>query len=321
MKWEKKGLIFNPTGRYEWMVSHAQVPYPVDFGDYLRIYFATREGYDSHGQCRSYGAFVDVDKNNFKHILRISDRPVIQLGGIGEFDEFGTMPVSVIRIDGLYYMYYTGWTRAVSTPHKEAIGLAVSRNGKYFEKIDKGPLIGDSLHEPYVHNCPVVYQIGSIYHMFYTSGIRWIKGADRMEIQYLIRHATSDNGIEWKMDYKDIIPSQVDLECQNSPTIFRASGKYHMYFCYRCGLDFRNQKGRGYSIGYAYSDDLFDWSRDDSLSGIEMSDTGWDSEMMSYPSIKEIDGKIYMFYCGNHFGRDGFGYAELVEEYPPMPAG
>ena len=42
-----------------------------------------------------------------------------------------------------------------------------------------------------------------------------------------------------------------------------------------------------------------------------MSENGWDSEMVCYPHILKIDGKYQMFYCGNGFGFEGFGYAEL----------
>ena len=47
------------------------------------------------------------------------------------------------------------------------------------------------------------------------------------------------------------------------------------------------------------------------MSGIDVSTSGWDSEMVAYPHVANVDGKILMFYCGNHFGKNGFGYAEL----------
>ena len=86
-----------------------------------------------------------------------------------------------------------------------------------------------------------------------------------------------------------------------------------MFFCYRYSLNFRG-KERGYRIGYAYSDDLKIWIRDDSKAGIDVSDDGWDSEMISYPHVFEFDGKIYMLYLGNQVGRYGFGLAELVAQ-------
>jgi hypothetical protein len=55
------------------------------------------------------------------------------------------------------------------------------------------------------------------------------------------------------------------------------------------------------------------WNRDDTLAGIDVSAEGWDSEMVAYPHLVEVDGKTLMFYCGNYFGVEGFGYAVLDE--------
>ena len=41
------------------------------------------------------------------------------------------------------------------------------------------------------------------------------------------------------------------------------------------------------------------------------SESGWDSKMIAYPHVTQIGNKYYMFYCGNDFGKEGFGYAEL----------
>jgi hypothetical protein len=66
-----------------------------------------------------------------------------------------------------------------------------------------------------------------------------------------------------------------------------------MFFCYRQGRDYRNAS-RGYRIGYAYSTDLMNWTRDDAKAGLLPSDKGWDAEMVSYPHLTEINGKIYL---------------------------
>jgi len=44
---------------------------------------------------------------------------------------------------------------------------------------------------------------------------------------------------------------------------------------------------------------------------ISVSKSGWDSEMISYPHVFELDDKIYMLYLGNQVGKAGFGLAEL----------
>jgi hypothetical protein len=40
----------------------------------------------------------------------------------------------------------------------------------------------------------------------------------------------------------------------------------------------------------------------------------FDSEMIAYPHVFELDGKTYMMYLGNSVGRYGFGLAELEGE-------
>lgn len=86
-----------------------------------------------------------------------------------------------------------------------------------------------------------------------------------------------------------------------------------MYFCYRQATDFRANKSRGYRLGYAYSDDLQRWVRDDAHTGIDVSAEGWDADMLCYPHVFWSDGRAYLLYNGNAFGRDGFGVAVLEQ--------
>jgi predicted GH43/DUF377 family glycosyl hydrolase len=83
-----------------------------------------------------------------------------------------------------------------------------------------------------------------------------------------------------------------------------------MFFCYRYSSNFRGKKN-GYRIGYASSSDMINWTRDDSKAGIDVSDKGWDAEMISYPHVFDLDGKIYMAYLGDQVGKYGFGLAVL----------
>ena len=317
-KWIKKGRIFFPDRNFPWMFSHAQCPFPLEFENFLRVYFATRENYQD-GMCRAYGGFVDLDKATLE-VINVSSQPLMDLGALGEFDEFGSMPISVVRHGGEYYLYYVGWTRHYSVPYDWEIGLARSADGARFIKVGKGPLLGPTQNEPFLNSTPVVYKLADDdWHMFYHSGVQWIKEGGKLESQYIIKHATSNNGLDWERNAAQVIPFKLENECQTTPAIMRLDGRYHMFFCYRYGLDFRVNKERSYRIGYAYSDDLFKWARDDSQAGIDVSETGWDSQMIEYPHIFELNGKHIMLYCGNHFGKEGFGYAELEKESGLMP--
>ena len=121
--------------------------------------------------------------------------------------------------------------------------------------------------------------------------------------------AVSDNGLDWNRLNRNILPDILGAqECQAGPDVFFKDGKYHMYFSYRHGLDFRGND-RNYRIGYACSPDLFNWTRSDP--GISLSPSGWDSESMHYPHVFELDNQLYMLYNGNDFGKYGFGVAKL----------
>jgi predicted GH43/DUF377 family glycosyl hydrolase len=313
-KWNKQGIVFKPDSSKNWMQSHAQVPYTVLHDNFIRVYFSTREAQDENGQFRSFSGFVDLDRKNPKKILKISDEPIIDLGGLGEFDEFGSMAGSIVRHDEKYLLYYCGWQRSVSTPYNWAIGLASSDDGERFQKIDKGPLLGAIQNEPYLQACPIVYKISeNNWHMFYLSGTKWMECDGKKESQYLLMHATSKDGLNWKRSGKSIINTVVEDECQTSASILKKDGRYHMFLSYRYGTSFRENEDRGYRIGYASSDDMLVWHRDDSKAGINVSEDGWDSEMVAYPHLLEVDGQVLMFYCGNSFGIEGFGYAILEE--------
>ncbi len=133
----------------------------------------------------------------------------------------------------------------------------------------------------------------------------------KAEPVYKIRMASSLDGIHWTKFNKDLIESRIEKdEAQASPDVFYANGKYHMFFCYRYSSHYRG-KEKGYRIGYASSSNLTEWIRDDAKAGIDVSQKGWDSEMVSYPHVFELDGKTYLAYLGNQVGKHGFGLAVL----------
>ena len=132
-----------------------------------------------------------------------------------------------------------------------------------------------------------------------------------MESVYLVRHAVSEDGLIWQRDDGYMIDKLYEDECQLPSNVVSFAGEYHMFFSYRHSVNFRNGE-RGYRIGHAVSKDLKIWKRDYEFNGFPCSSTGWDSEMVCYPNIiKMKDGRILVFYCGNHFGKGGMGYAEI----------
>jgi len=312
--WEKLGRVFDPTTvqAVAWLKEFAQAPATLVFEDFVRVYFSCRPKRDVNGKYVSYTAYVDLDRGNLFNIVRLASQPILPLGAVGTFDQFGTYPTSVLRHDDRIWAYYGGWTRCASVPFDVAIGLAHSRDdGVTFDRAGPGPVLAASLDEPFILSGPKVRRFDGGWYLFYIAGKQWLATGSTPEPVYRIRLATSEDGIHWTKLGRDLIPPRLEEhECQASPDVFFANGRYHMFYCYRYSLGFRSRE-RGYRIGYASSTNLLDWTRDDARAGIDVSNEGWDAEMISYPHLFALDGDVFMLYLGDQVGRDGFGLARL----------
>ncbi len=313
MNWIKKGLIYCPEGKNGFDVSHCHKPTPLFIdNNTLRVYFGVRDG---NGKTRT--TFVDVDPKDPGKVIYIHDKPVLDLGKIGAFDDSGVNVCSLVRKDDLVYMYFIGWNPSTTVHTRNSIGLAVSHdNGLTFTRLYDGSVLDRSKDEPYYTGAvDVLFENGS-WQMWYTSGTEWKMINGKPEIYYHIKYATSENGIDWiRNNVSCIIPS-TPLEATARPSVIKdvVDGKdiYRMWYSRRDLLDFRTDSKHDYRAGYAESADGINWKRMDESTGIDVSPEGWDSLAIAYPYVIRIYGKLIMLYNGNGFGKTGFGYA--VEE-------
>src|SRR5882672_7797763 len=312
--WVKLGKILDTTKAVtaDWMKEFAQAPCVLKFEDFVRVYFSCRPAPDANGQYVSRSAYVDLNREDLFEVLRLATAPTLTLGNVGAFDEFGTYPTSVIRNGKEVWAFYGGWTRCESVPFNVAVGLAISRDhGVSFDRVGNGPVLSYSSDEPFIISGPKVRRFNDHWFLWYIAGERWLANNGKPEPVYRIRMASSADGVNWTKQNRDLVERRIESnECQASPDVLFSNGRYHMFFCYRYAIDYRNRE-RGYRIGYAVSDDMNTWVRDDTKAGIDVSNDGWDSEMVSYPHVFELDGNIYMMYLGNQVGRYGFGLARL----------
>jgi len=300
--WRNEGLLFEIKGQNGWMNSHAQVPTVlVNNNDFIRVYFATRPK-----QELSLTTFVDLSLLDFSQIY-LHPEPILPLGGSGMFDEHGIMPSSVLEKDGKIYLYYSGWSRSSSLPYSNFTGLAISDDGgRSFKKVGPGPIIDRTYWGPYSATSPHVMIVNDIWYMFYCSGVDWVEINGKLEHTYDIKIADSHNGVDWRQLGKVAIKQKDRYEAITRPTVYHDGNRFHMLFCYRGSESFRGGVN-SYKIGYASSHDLIKWDRADEEFPMIKSETGWDLNMSAYPCVHKIGGKLFLFYNGSDFGRQGFG--------------
>lgn len=309
--WNKKGLIFSPTGLEAWSVSHSQVPIPdyIESENIIRIYYATR---DKNNISRI--GFIEVNADDPKKVLFVSKTPVLDIGAIGTFDDCGVMPSWMVNFSGKKLLYYIGWNVRNTVPYHNSVGLATSLdNGKSFVKFSEGPLWDRDYTEPYFSASSCVLVEDNIWRNWYLSCTGYKKVKDKMEPRYHLKYAESDDGINWKRNGIVAIDYASDHEAGIvKASVIKEKDKYKMWYSFRNFLDYRSDPANSYKIGYAESPDGIKWTRMDERSGITRSVEGWDSEMIAYPHVIKVKNKLLLFYNGNGFGKTGFGYAEKI---------
>jgi hypothetical protein len=240
-------------------------------------------------------------------ILCWSEKPVLGVGELGTFDESGAMGDWIVAQEGNFFLYYTGWNLGVTVPFRNAIGLAVSEDGGHnFVRYSKGPILDRNIHDPcFVSNSCILVDKEK-WRMWYLSCDQWKIEGDIPKHYYHLKYAESDDGIQWERNGIVCIDFRSQDEYAISrPSVLKNGGKYKMWYSYR---------GRSYRIGYAESDNGIEWVRKDEEVGIDVSESGWDSEMIEYPYIFDHEGQRYMLYNGNGYGRTGIGLAVLEEK-------
>ncbi len=300
-KWIKLGKIFEVNDNFEWMKTHTTCPFPYNIeGDIFRIFFSCRnsDGY-------SHGAWIDIDIKNIDKILNISHEPILEPGDLGLFDDAGAVPFQVLKNNNNnLLLYYSGWSLKKTVPFDFHIGLAQAKDiNNKFIKYSKIPILDRTEEEPYLIGAPFVMEERDIWKMWYISGDRWEKNKH----YYSIKYAYSKDGIHWIREGVKCIYYANEYEYAFArPFVIKENNIYKMWYSFRAQKNIDT-----YRIGYAESEDGINWIRKDNEVGIDVSEKGWDSEMICYPYVFDHKGERYMLYNGNDYGRTGIGLAVL----------
>jgi len=299
--WRKLGRVYVPEGRSAWAKTHAMLPTPfVLDDDRIRVFMASCDE-DMVGRV----GYVDVDARNPLRVLKVAENPVLDIGEPGCFDDNGVNPVTVLRVGNEIRMYYVGYQLTPRVRYLLFSGLAVSRDGgESFERYKRVPVLDRTDAEPLVRTAPYVLATASGYDLWYIAGERFIQVGDRLRPTYDLRYMRSGDGITWGEEGEVVMPLEGDAYGYGRPFVLRDNGAFRMWYSIRTAA-------KGYRLGYAESSNGKTWTRLDHLAGLDVSEDGWDSQMVCYCSVVRTREAWIMFYNGNDYGRTGFGAAVM----------
>ena len=266
-------------------------------GDLFRVYYSAR---DLGG--RSWTTSCVIDLAGQPRLVEPSIEPHLAPGSLGTFDDRGAVACWLVDDVSPRRMYYVGWNTGTTVPFRLAIGLAYeSADGKW-EKASDGPLLDRSPTDSiFVASCCIAHEANA-WQMWYVSCLAWEPVDGALRHRYLIKHATSLDGLSWNRNGHVAIGYQSPSEYAIArPTIIKDRELWHMWYSYR---------GDRYRIGYAQSRNGVDWTRLDNVGGLAASGMSWESDMVAYGHAFQHRGKIYMVYNGNDYGKMGFGIAQ-----------
>ena len=274
--------------------------------DYFRIYFSSRDKLN-----RGHGAYLEIDLNKPTNILKLCNRPILEPGALGCFDDSGALPNTIVNVSNRKLLYYTGINLGITVKIRNSIGLAEWNEEQHmFVRCYDGPVIDRTCNFPHFVATPEVHFEKNLFRAWFTSCIGWKTESNEPKHFYRIEYAESSDGVAWKRDGIIAIDFRDEFEyALGVPRVIKEENEYKMWFCSRA-----TREQPTYRIRYATSKNGIQWERKDHLVGIDVSENGWDSQMICYPFIFDHKGQRYMLYNGNYYGKTGFGIA-ILDEY------
>jgi len=282
-------------------------PYPLD-SERIRVLFGSTDN-----QLFGKTGALDLTWNDKLEIERLHPCPLLDLGMKGSFDDSGSVPSAVILVNGERRLLYSGFQRRDDIPYSVFSGLAKERRDGTWERISPSPVLGSTTESHFFRGGAFVLQDEGVYRMWYLAGQSWIERPGALP-------APSYSMKYFATTHLDSLPeSGVECLTPNSfvgqigfcrPWVIKLEQTFFLWTAPRTRLD--NGTVTYHEIAAFESKDGVRWTQLPESQGLKTSASGWDSEMVCYPSVIYFGGRLLMLYSGNGNGREGFGYAELV---------
>ncbi|MCX7897460.1 MAG: hypothetical protein N2441_06265 [Rhodocyclaceae bacterium] len=250
---------------------------------------------------RAHVAVLSFPPTHPQGTIELFPSPILSPGELGAFDESGVSVGNCLTDEaGQWRLYYLGWTLSGRSAYYNSIGLAIGASPwGPFERYSIAPILGRSREDPYSLSYPWIWRENDgRWSMIYGATIRWL---DRHTMLHELRTAASDDGLCWRPTGRALLPLAPGEIAHARPCLLRSHRGYELWFSVKTA--------DGYRIGYASSDDGLRWQRADEIAGLEPGREAWEDREVCYPAVIDFDDQRYLFYCGNGYGRSGFGWA------------
>jgi predicted GH43/DUF377 family glycosyl hydrolase len=251
--------------------------------------------------------YVDLDSADPRRVVKVSEKPALDIGAPGMFDENGAVPCAIVRREGKLFLYYAGYQLGLNVKFFVFGGLAISEDGgESFRRHARVPITDRTDREPYFRVIHSLLLENGIWRIWYGGGDTFSGSGNKPSLpNYDIRYTESPDGISVPEEFTVCVPTTGEEYRVGRPYVTKSDGSYQMFFG-------AGTESTGYRLAYAESADGKTWARNDAALGMQVGEEGWDSKMQAYPAVMQIRDKTYLFYNGNDYGRDGFGIAELI---------
>jgi len=301
MTWKKLGQVYNFKPVDSYLLSHASNPLAVHIKDDIyRVFFS--------GRCeenKSSVGYVDIDIITHE-VISTCDSVTFKHGEENNFYSHGVSIGNMYQVEDKNYIQFMAWQIRDGGHWRGDIGrLLVNDDYSTLNLFPQEVFMGCDKEDKVSLSYPWVMFDEGVYKMWYGSTIDW--SSENEEMIHVIKYATSKDGEFWEK-HGLAIPYELGVaQAFSRPTVIKDENGYHMWYSFRSG------DGTKYRIGYSHSQDGLSWDRK-ADSGIDVSENGWDSEMICYPFVFEHNDKKYMLYNGNDYGKSGFGLAVMENE-------
>ena len=257
LSFEKIGFVFKPNGEREWWQSRCMAPVPIMLNkETIRVYMGC---WDRHEISRI--GYIDVSSQDPTKVLGVAEKPVLDIGRPGMFDDNGVFPAHAYIHQGEILFYYTGFQLSDKVRYLNYGGLATTSvsNPDHMIRVSEVPILDRSDEGLYVRAGQSVIHEDGVFKSVYSAGSKWIELEGKLRPCYDICYTESTSYQEFPRTGKLILTNDESVEHGlGRPQLVKLKGRYYVFYT-------RRRLGMDYYFGVAGSTDCQHWERLDHL--------------------------------------------------------